>query len=209
MPCSCSSPTTPSGCCATIRSRLAPVPFRRLRRAELEALTGDPVAARAALGDAGRAERLATDADAAARRRGYLELARACFADPGFDPAAAAARSPTPPPPARPRPGARSSRRAQRSLRESRTSASAARSRSAPTSGPSAPPGGHEPDELREAVDVVGLWYRDLMATALGGEGAVIDSDVAGELAQDARVDRPRKQPGRSGSCWRLVGHSS
>jgi DNA polymerase-3 subunit delta' len=46
-------------------------------------------------------------------------------------------------------------------------------------------------DELREAVDVVGLWYRDLMATALGGEGAVINSDVAGELVQDAKSGSP------------------
>ena len=44
---------------------------------------------------------------------------------------------------------------------------------------------------MREAVDAVALWYRDLMATALGGEEAVINSDVAGELAQDAKQESP------------------
>jgi len=176
---------------ATIRSRVAPVPFRRLRRSELETLTGDPVAARAALGDAGRAERLATDADAAARRRGYLELARACFADPGFDPAAAARQVAD-------AAAARSAeaglaveeegaaqlegvedKRERRAI-EKRTDERAKRTaRRAQT------------DELREAVDVVGLWYRDLMATTLGGEGAVINSDVADELAQDAKSGSP------------------
>ena len=75
---------------ATIRSRVVSVPFRRLATAELAAHTGDPVAARAALGDLERAERLARDPAAAERRRGYLALARACRLDPGFDGAAAA-----------------------------------------------------------------------------------------------------------------------
>ena len=46
-------------------------------------------------------------------------------------------------------------------------------------------------EEVREAVDVVALWYRDLMATSLGAEGAVINSDAAGELAKDAKLGSP------------------
>ncbi|HVI19107.1 MAG TPA: hypothetical protein VM712_12050, partial [Gaiellales bacterium] len=50
-----------AGMLPTIRSRVVPIPFRRLSSAQLTELTGDPVAARAALGDAGRAQRLASD----------------------------------------------------------------------------------------------------------------------------------------------------
>ncbi len=56
-----------------------------------QSVTGDPVAARAAIGDLGRAERLAGDEDAAARRRSYLRAGPGALTDPGFDPAAAAA----------------------------------------------------------------------------------------------------------------------
>ena len=79
------------GMLPTIRSRVVPIPFRRLSSAQLTELTGDAVAARAALGDAGRAQRLASDPESAERRRTYLALARACLVDPEFDPGAAAA----------------------------------------------------------------------------------------------------------------------
>ena len=59
--CSCSSPTTPRRMLPTILSRVAPMPFRRLLEADLAADTGDPVAARAALGNPAPAEQLATD----------------------------------------------------------------------------------------------------------------------------------------------------
>jgi hypothetical protein len=45
----------------TIRSRLQTIEFRRYRTAVLQAATGDPLAARAALGDLARATALATD----------------------------------------------------------------------------------------------------------------------------------------------------
>jgi hypothetical protein len=44
---------------------------------------------------------------------------------------------------------------------------------------------------VREAVDVVALWYRDLMAQGLGAPQAVINSDLAGELAMDAQDRSP------------------
>ena len=34
-------------------------------------------------------------------------------------------------------------------------------------------------DELRLAVDTVGLWYHDLLATALGADAAVLNPDAA------------------------------
>ena len=80
------------GMLPTIRSRVVPIPFRRLSSAQLTELTGDAVAARAALGDAGRAQRLASDPGV-----GRAPLAptwrwrRASLVDPEFDPGAAAA----------------------------------------------------------------------------------------------------------------------
>jgi DNA polymerase III subunit delta' len=175
----------------TIRSRVTAIPFRRLSSEQLAAHTGDPVAARAAMGDVTRAERLASDPESAERRRQYLGLARGSLVDGGFDPAeaarvitdAAAARS------------AQAQRQVeqdgaaqlegvedarQRKALEKRIEERAKRSARRA-----------QLEEVREAVDVVALWYRDLMATALGAEGAVINSDAAGELATDAKLGSP------------------
>ena len=43
-----------------------------------------------------------------------------------------------------------------------------------------------ELDELREALDTVAWWYRDVLAAAVGAEGVVVHSDLAGEAAEDA-----------------------
>jgi len=75
----------------TIRSRLQAIEFRRYPKAVLEAATGDPLAARAALGDLARATSLATDPAAAGRRRLYLELAQGVRSDSAFDPSRAGA----------------------------------------------------------------------------------------------------------------------
>jgi DNA polymerase-3 subunit delta' len=175
----------------TIRSRVTPIPFRRLSTAQLTDHTGDAVAARAAMGDAGRAERLASDPASAERRREYLRLARASLVDAGFDPAAAA-RVVTDAAAAR---SAQAQRQAehegaahldgvedsrQRKALEKRIEDRAKRSARRA-----------QLEEVREAVDVVALWYRDLMAASLGGEGAVINSDAAGELAEDAEQGSP------------------
>ncbi|HEY0386843.1 MAG TPA: hypothetical protein VGC71_00230 [Gaiellales bacterium] len=175
----------------TIRSRVTAIPFRRLSTAQLTDHTGDPVAARAAMGDAGRAERLASDRASADRRREYLRLARASLLDETFDPAAAtqvvtaaaAARS------------AQAQRQVegegagqldgvedarQRKALEKRIDDRAKRTARRA-----------QLEEVREAVDVVALWYRDLMAASLGGEATVINSDAAGELAEDAKQGSP------------------
>ena len=175
----------------TIRSRVTPIPFRRLSTSQLTEHVGDPVAARAAMGDAGRAERLASDPASAERRREYLRLARASHLDDAFD-AAEAARIITEAASAR---SAQAQKQVeeegatqlegvedgrQRKAMEKRIDERAKRTaRRAQT------------EEVREAIDVVALWYRDLMAATLGGEGALINSDAAGELAEDAKHGSP------------------
>jgi DNA polymerase III subunit delta' len=175
----------------TIRSRVTAIPFRRLSTSQLTEHVGDPVAARAAMGDAGRAERLASDPASAERRREYLRLARASLVDEAFDPAAAA-----------------------RIITDAATARSAQAQKQVEDEGVAQLEGVEDArqrkaiekriderakrtarraqlEEVREAVDVVALWYRDLMAAALGGEGAVINSDAAGELAEDAKQGSP------------------
>jgi DNA polymerase-3 subunit delta' len=175
----------------TIISRVQRVGFRRFTTAELASVTGDPVAARAAIGDLGRAEQLAGDEDAAARRRSYLQLARGALTDPGFDPTAAAAEVTA----AAGRAGKAAGqaltasqqallatiddpkeRRAIEKRTEERAKRAARRA---------------ELDELREALDTVAWWYRDVLAARLGAEGVVVHSDMAGEASEDARNGAP------------------
>ncbi len=165
----------------TIRSRVATIPFRRFTQAQLEAEVGDAHAARAALGSLTRARELASDPEAAERRLQYRRLAAAGATDPDFDPAAAAATV-----------LAAASGRAkrestavakqlttllqsiddpkqERALRkrfEERGKRTARRA---------------EWDELRLAVDTVGLWHRDRLATAVGAPDTVLDSEPAGD----------------------------
>jgi len=176
---------------ATIRSRVVAVPFRRLATADLAAHTGDPVAARAALGDLERAERLASDSAAAERRRGYLELARACRLDPEFDGGAAAKTIVDA--------AAERSAQAQKQVeldgaalldgvddkRERRALEKRIEERAKRTARRA------QLDEVLEAVDAVGLWYRDLLAQGLGAPRAVINSDLADQLAMDAQDRSP------------------
>jgi DNA polymerase-3 subunit delta' len=167
----------------TIRSRLQAVEFRRFPTAALEAATGDAVAARAAMGSLDRAFALANDPAAAKRRRSYLELARAACTDEGFDPSAACAgvlaasgerakaeagavdrererrlESVDDPKDAR----ALRKRYDERAKREARRA---------------------EWDELRLAVDTIGLWYHDMLAAALGADEAMVNLDMAGGLS--------------------------
>jgi DNA polymerase-3 subunit delta' len=166
----------------TIRSRLQAIDFRRYSAAALEAITGDPVSARAALGSLDRATELATDPAAAERRRVYLELARGACSDAGFDPAAAGARV-LEASGQRARAESDAVVRArdarlesvddpkdERALRKRYDERAKRESRRA------------EWDELRLAVDTVGLWYHDLLAMALGAEEAVLNSDATDGL---------------------------
>jgi len=166
----------------TIRSRLQTIDFRRYSAASLEASTGDPVAARAALGSIDRATELATDPAAAERRRVYLELARSACSDADFDPAQAGALV-LEASGQRARAEADAVSRArdarlesvddpkdERALRKRYDDRAKRESRRA------------EWDELRLAVDTVGLWYHDLLAAAVGANEVVLNPDAAGGL---------------------------
>jgi DNA polymerase III subunit delta' len=184
---------------ATIRSRLQAIEFRRYPASALAAATGDPVAARAALGNLDRALELSADPAAAARRRTYLELARSAAADEGFDAAAACAAVLA-------ASGERAKAEAsavgrerdarlesvddpkdEKALRrryEDRAKREARRA---------------EWDELRLAVDTIGLWYHDLLAAALGAADAVLNADTAEALPAAAA------SPGAAGHAQRAL----
>ena len=167
----------------TIRSRLQAIEFRRYPTAVLEAATGDPLAARAALGDLARATSLATDPAAAGRRRLYLELAQGVSTDAGFDPSRAGAlvmeaSNQRAKAESELVAGERDARlesvddpkdeKALRKRYEDRAKREARRA---------------EWDELRLAVDTIGLWYHDMLAAALGADDAVVNRDTAAGLA--------------------------
>jgi DNA polymerase III subunit delta' len=166
----------------TIRSRVQTIDFRRYSTAALEAATGDAVAARAALGSLRRATELATDPAASERRLVYLELARGACSDQDFDPAQAGSR-------VLEASGQRAKAEAdavarardvrlesvddpkdERALRKRYDDRAKRESRRA------------EWDELRLAVDTVGLWYHDLLAATLGADEAVLNPDTAAAL---------------------------
>jgi DNA polymerase-3 subunit delta' len=173
----------------TIRSRCQLVPFRRLSeravRAEVErrapALEPDraTAVARVAAGRLDRVERL-LDPDAARRRDELLAVARAVYADPGFDPSAAAqsvlalasergaeARA------------AAEQAVAGRDLPEREAEQYVRRAER-----------GAEREEVLFALDELAAWYRDLVAVAVGADRAVVHYDRLSELAEDAGVER-------------------
>ena len=65
-------------------------------------------------------------------------------------------------------------------------------------------------EEVREAVDAVALWYRDLMAQGLGAPEAVINSDLAGEARHGCPESESPGDAARAVSIVSdVVGHSS
>jgi DNA polymerase III subunit delta' len=173
----------------TIRSRCQPVPFRRLseravrealeRRApglEAEAMTA---LARVAAGRLDRAERL-LDPDAAKRRDGLIEVARAVYRDPAFEPAAAAERLLD---------GVGDLGRAVRERAEQDVDGMQLTARDAQQRVRRAQRGA-ERDELLAQLEELAAWYRDLVVVAAGAEEAVIHFDRLAELREDAGVER-------------------
>jgi DNA polymerase-3 subunit delta' len=173
----------------TIRSRCQPVPFRRLsERAVREAIAArapelEPdratAIARVAAGRLDRAERLLDEA-AAERRAALLELARRVYTDADFDPAEAAGAV----------------------VEASRARAREARERmEADLAGLDLPEReaeqrvrravrGAEREEILASLEELSAWYRDLVAVAAGADRAIAHFDHAGELAEDASVER-------------------
>jgi len=173
----------------TIRSRCQLVPFRRLSERAIR----DEVAARApglsaeettslARVAAGRLDRVTRLLDPAAQRRraGLLEVARSVYADPEFDPAQAA-------------------QQVLEGIRERGQAAKEGAEREVETLDLPAREAeqrvrrvqrGAERDELLASLEELAAWYRDLVASAVGAEGALVHADRAVELAADGTTGR-------------------
>ena len=181
----------------TILSRCQLVPFRRLSEAAVRAdllerapgLGEDELAAIARLA-AGRLDRGARllDADGRRRRDALLEVARNVYAADVFDPAEAArtllegikergadARAKA----------EEAAEAMELSARDAELRAKRAQRRA-------------ERDELLASLDELAWWYRDLIAAAVGAEGAIVHSDRLDVLAEDATRERI---PGAEVAC--------
>ncbi|MGB2874101.1 MAG: hypothetical protein WBB76_01340 [Gaiellaceae bacterium] len=173
----------------TIRSRCQPVPFRRLSeravREEVQArapgLSDDEATsiARVAGGRLDRAERL-LDPAAAKRREELLETARAVYADPGFDPGAAAERLLE---------GARSRAAEAKEQEEAALEGLELTARESEQRVRRAARGA-EREELLAALEELAAWYRDVVAAAAGAERALVHADRAEQLLEDGTLDR-------------------
>jgi DNA polymerase III subunit delta' len=173
----------------TIRSRCQLVPFSRLseravreeiaaRAPELEPEQATALA-RVAAGRLDRAARL-LDPKAAARRDALLEVARAVYADPAFEPADAAARLLEG---ARER-GQEAKEQAEAELDRLDLTAREAEQRLRRAQR------GAERDELLAGLEELASWYRDLVAVAVGAERAVVHYDRLAQLSQDGTTER-------------------
>jgi DNA polymerase-3 subunit delta' len=173
----------------TIRSRCQPVPFRRLSeravREEVQARAPElseeeaTSIARVAGGRLDRAARL-LDPKAAGRRAELLELARAVYADPEFDPGKAAERLMNA---ARARAAEAKEREeaAQEGLELTAREAEQRLRRAAR---------GAEREELLASLEELAAWYRDLVAAAAGAERALVHADRNEQLLEDGTLER-------------------
>ncbi len=171
----------------TIRSRCQLVPFRRLSRGAVKTflaargVEGDAleIAARVSAGRLDRAERL-LDPKAGERRGAVLDLARAAYLDPAFEPSEAARAVHA----LAQKQGAKA-RKAVEAEADGQTGETKRdldqRARRAER--------GAERDEVLAALDVLTGWYRDLVVVGAGAEGAALNSDRLVELAEDARPE--------------------
>jgi DNA polymerase-3 subunit delta' len=173
----------------TIRSRCQHVPFRRLsERAVREAIAARAPAlepeqatalARVAGGRLDRMERLLQE-DTARRRAALLDVARAVYADPGFDASVAAAEVLS----LGSERGAEAKAQAEEELETLDLPPREAELRLRRAER------GAEREEILDSLEELAAWYRDLVAVAVGAERAVIHFDRIAELAQDASLER-------------------
>jgi DNA polymerase-3 subunit delta' len=173
----------------TIRSRCQLVPFTRLSERAVRAVVdawapGIPAdrataVARVAGGRLDRAERL-LDADAAARRKELLGVARSVYADPGFSSGVAAGRVLE-----LVDEGAKEARKQideqlewldlterEAELRRRRVELGAQR------------------EGVLEALEELAAWYRDLICVSVGAESVVAHYDHLAALTEDASPER-------------------
>jgi DNA polymerase-3 subunit delta' len=173
----------------TIRSRCQPVSFRRLSeramrddvRARAPDLSDEEATsiARVAGGRLDRAERL-LDPAAARRRAELLETARSVYADPDFEPAAAAARLLA---------AARARAAEAREEEEAALEGLDLTAREAEQRVRRAARGA-EREELLASLDELASWYRDVLASAAGATRALVHVDRAAELQEDGTIER-------------------
>ena len=173
----------------TILSRCQPVLFRRLsERAVREAIAErapglspneEAALARVAAGRLDRVDRL-LDPKAAERRTRLLELARSVYRDPAFVPADAAAAV-----------VAAAGERANdaRAAAEQELESQDVPDREAEQRLRRAQRGA-EREELLLYLEELAAWYRDLVAVAVGAEGAAIHVDHLDQLREDADAER-------------------
>ena len=173
----------------TIRSRCQLVPFRRLSERAIRELVDARApqldeAARAALARvaAGRLDRLERllDPAAAARRDVLITEARAVYRDPAFDAAGAAGALLA---------NAHDVAARARELEEARIKDLELPAREAEQRVRRAAFGA-EREELLAELDELGAWYRDLVAVAVGADGAAVHLDKLAELREDATRER-------------------
>jgi DNA polymerase III subunit delta' len=173
----------------TIRSRCQPVPFRRLsERAVREVIAErapglspneEAALARVAAGRLDRVDRL-LDPKAAERRTQLLELARSVYRDPGFVPAEAAAAVVA---------AAGERAREARAEAEQELEGMDLPDREADQRLRRVQRGA-EREELLLFLEELAAWYRDLIAVAVGAEGAAIHVDHLDQLREDADPQR-------------------
>jgi DNA polymerase-3 subunit delta' len=183
----------------TILSRCQLVPFRRLSekavRSWLAERGADESLARIAAGRLDRAARL-IDPASAERRLALLGAARAVYADPQFE-AAAAAKQLLEGVSAR---GAQAKEQAERENEERGYEGKDAEQRARRLQR------GAERDEVLASLEELAAWYRDLIVVASGAPGAAIHADRLDELGADAtppRVDGAERACERVRATWR------
>ena len=173
----------------TIRSRCQLVPFRRLSEKSIRELVDARAPqlseaektslARVAGGRLDRMERL-LDPAAVARRDALIDCARAPYAEDGFDAADAAAVLLQ---------NAAARGAEARELEEAQIAGLDLSAREADQRVKRAERGA-EREELLAELEELAAWYRDLVAVAVGAEGASIHLDKLELLRQDATRDR-------------------
>jgi DNA polymerase-3 subunit delta' len=173
----------------TLRSRCQLVPFSRLSERAIRELVDARVpqfddASRAAIARvaAGRLDRLERllDPSSVERREVLIEQARAVYRDPAFEPADAAAALIA---------GAQARGAEARDGEQARSKDLDLTARELDQRVKRVGRGA-EREELLAQLEELGAWYRDLIAVAVGAEGAAIHLDKLDDLRADATRER-------------------
>jgi DNA polymerase-3 subunit delta' len=173
----------------TIRSRCQLVPFRRLSERAMREAIGErapeldeesvTALARVAAGRLGRAVQLLDEA--AAQRRGeVIRVARAVYADPGFEPADGAEALLA---------GVAERGAEAKETAEAQVAALELTGREADQRVRRMQRGA-EREELLSLLEELESWYRDLVVVAAGAEAATVNVDHLADLRSDATLER-------------------